>query len=63
LTEVGTTEFANLKKVKLDRVGADGKSQITTHDIDAVDKGDRSKDIELRDGDRVTVPESLFKLR
>jgi protein involved in polysaccharide export with SLBB domain len=63
LTEVGTSEFANLKKVKLDRVGPDGKSQLTTHDIDAVDKGDRSKDIELRDGDRVTVPESLFKVR
>jgi protein involved in polysaccharide export with SLBB domain len=63
LTEVGTTDFANLKKVKLDRVDANGKSQITTHDIEAVDKGDRTKDIELRDGDRVTVPESLFKLR
>jgi protein involved in polysaccharide export with SLBB domain len=58
LTEVGVTEYANLKKVKLDRGG-----KITTYDIDAVNKGDRTKDAELQDGDRVSVPEKLFNIK
>lgn len=59
LTEAGTTEYANLKKVKLDRVG----SPIKYYDMTAVEKGDRTKDVELQDGDRITVDESFFKLR
>jgi len=59
LTEAGTTDYANLKKVKLDRVG----SPIKYYDMTAVEKGDRSKDVELQDGDRITVEESFFKLR
>lgn len=58
LTEVSTTEYANLRKVKLDRNG-----KFTEHDIEAVSKGDRSKDIELQDGDRITVPEKFFNIR
>jgi len=59
LTEAGTTDYANLKKVKLDRAG----SPIKYYDMTAVEKGDRTKDVELQDGDRVTVDESFFKLR
>lgn len=63
LTEVGTTEYANLKKVKLDRSDGNGANKITFYDIDAVNKGDRTKDVELQDGDRVTVPEKFLNIR
>jgi protein involved in polysaccharide export with SLBB domain len=56
LTEAGVSDFANLKKVKVDRVG----KGVTIYDVDAVKKGDRSKDVELQDGDRITVPEKAF---
>ena len=56
LTEAGVTDFANLKKVKIDRAG----KGVTVHDVDAVKKGDRTKDVELQDGDRITVPEKAF---
>ncbi len=59
LTEVGVTEYANLRKVKVDRAG----QGITEYDIDAVNKGDRTKDMLLQDGDRVTVPEKFLNLR
>jgi protein involved in polysaccharide export with SLBB domain len=55
LNQAGTTEYANYRKIKLDRNG-----KISEHDIEAVNKGDRSKDIELQDGDRITVPEKRF---
>lgn len=63
LTEVGVTDYANMKKVKLDRSDGSGGSKITYHDIDAVNKGDRTKDIELQDGDRITVPEKFLNIR
>jgi protein involved in polysaccharide export with SLBB domain len=56
LTEVGTTDYANLKKVKLDRAG----QAVKIYNVDAVGKGDRTKDVELQDGDRVTVEEKSF---
>lgn len=56
LTEVGYTEYANLKKVKLDRPG----QTVKYFDIQAVGKGDRTKDVELQDGDRVTVDEKFW---
>lgn len=55
LNQAGTTEYANFRKVKLDRNG-----KITEYDIEAVNKGDRSKDVELQDGDRITVAEKRF---
>jgi protein involved in polysaccharide export with SLBB domain len=63
LTQVGTTEFAKLSKVRVDRVDpATGETKKIYVDIEAVDKGDRSKDIELQDGDRITVAEKWFNL-
>jgi len=58
LTQIGTTEYANLKKVKLDRAG----QPVKYYNVEAVSKGDRTKDVELQDGDRVTVEEKLFNL-
>jgi protein involved in polysaccharide export with SLBB domain len=55
LNQAGTTEYANFRKVKVDRNG-----KITEYDIEAVNKGDRSKDVELQDGDRITVVEKRF---
>ncbi|MDX1952118.1 MAG: polysaccharide biosynthesis/export family protein [Verrucomicrobiota bacterium] len=64
LTEVGTTEFADLRKVKLDRVDpSTGQNSITYHDMEAVNKGARDKDVELKDGDRITVKEKFFNWR
>ena len=63
LTQVGTTEFARLSKVRVDRVDpVTGETQKIFVDIEAVDKGDRAKDLELQDGDRVTVAEKWFNL-
>ena len=63
LTQVGTTEFAKLSKVRVDRVDpVTGETKKIFVDIEAVDKGDRAKDLELQDGDRVTVAEKWFNL-
>lgn len=61
LTQVGTTEFARLSRVRVDRVDPQtGEVKKIYVDIEAVNKGDRSKDIELQDGDRITVSEKWF---
>lgn len=57
IAQVGTTEFANLKKVVINRVDpASQKPRVITVDIDQIRK-DRSRDIPLQDGDRVDVKE------
>ena len=56
--QVGLSEFANLRKVKLNR--RNPQTQETEKliiDLEAIRKGDRSKDDPLQDGDRVEVPE------
>jgi protein involved in polysaccharide export with SLBB domain len=63
LAQVGTTEFAKLSKVRVDRVDpVSGETKKIFVDIEAVDKGDRAKDLELQDGDRVTVAEKWFNI-
>jgi protein involved in polysaccharide export with SLBB domain len=63
LTQVGTTEFARLSRVRVDRVDpATGEVQKIYVDIEAVNKGERAKDIQLQDGDRITVSEKWFNL-
>jgi protein involved in polysaccharide export with SLBB domain len=61
LTQVGTTEFARLTKVRVERVDpSSGKTKEMFVNIEAVNKGDRSQDLELQDGDRITVSEKWF---
>jgi protein involved in polysaccharide export with SLBB domain len=61
LTQVGTTEFARLSKVRVDRLNqATGETKTFNVNIEAVNKGDRSQDLELEDGDRITVSEKWF---
>jgi protein involved in polysaccharide export with SLBB domain len=61
LTQVGTTEFARLSKVRVERLDpATGKTREIFVNIEAVNKGDRSQDLELQDGDRITVSEKWF---
>lgn len=56
--QVGISEFANLKKVKLNRVNPQTReTESRVIDLESVRKGDRSKDVSLQDGDRVEVPE------
>jgi protein involved in polysaccharide export with SLBB domain len=63
LLRVGTTEFAHLKKVTVHRKsGAAGKPETLVLDVAAMQKGDRSKDISLQDGDLVEVPEKTLRL-
>lgn len=61
LTQVGTTEFARLSKVRVDRLNqTTGETKTFWVNIEAVNKGDRSQDLELEDGDRITVSEKWF---
>lgn len=61
LTQVGTTEFARMSKVRVDRLDqATGETKTFWVNIDAVNKGDRGQDLELQDGDRITVAEKWF---
>jgi protein involved in polysaccharide export with SLBB domain len=61
LTQVGTSEFANLSKVRIERIDpATGQTKEIFVDIKAVEKGERNKDVELQDGDRITVKEKWF---
>lgn len=52
----GVTRIANSKKISLKRRGGDGVEIVNLSDI-TTGKGN---DIPLRDGDVVTIPESLF---
>jgi protein involved in polysaccharide export with SLBB domain len=49
----GKTQLGSLKKVTLKR---DGK--VTTHDVDAMRRGEGAADIILRDGDSIVVPDA-----
>jgi hypothetical protein len=61
LTQVGTTEFARLSKVRVERLDpATGKTKEIFVNIEAVNKGERDQDLELQDGDRITVSEKWF---
>ena len=61
LTQVGTTEFARLSRVRVERVDpVTGETKAFFVNIEAVNKGDRSQDVELQDGDRITVSEKWF---
>lgn len=63
LTRAGTTEFANLSKVKVERyTEASGKTETIYVNIDRVNKGNRDEDIILKDGDRVDVKEKWFTI-
>lgn len=63
LTRAGTTEFANLSKVKVERLDeATGKTETIYVNIDRVNKGNRDEDIILKDGDRVDVKEKWFTI-
>ena len=56
--QVGLSEFANLKKVKLYRVDPQtGERTTQTINLEAIKDGDRQQDVTLRDGDRVEIPE------
>jgi hypothetical protein len=55
--QAGVSEFANLKKVKLNRVDpSTGKPTTTEYNVEAIKK-DRNLDILLQDEDRIEIPE------
>jgi protein involved in polysaccharide export with SLBB domain len=56
IVKAGYTEFANLKKVHLNRFNsATQKTEGRVIDVDAMFKGDRTKDIPLEDGDHIEI--------
>lgn len=58
VVEIGYSEFANLKKVKIDRVDPKtGERKEIIVNLEDVKKGKRDRDVFLQDQDRVTVPE------
>jgi protein involved in polysaccharide export with SLBB domain len=58
----GFKDFANKKRVKLVRkFQATGKAQTTyLNMVEIIDKGRMEKDITVRDGDYIVVPEKFF---
>lgn len=57
------TEWANLKKVELQRIDpATQKPTSRIIDVDAIKNGNRENDVLLQDGDRIKVPEVKFKI-
>ena len=55
----GFTDIANLKKIKLVRSMSGGSQKIMRIDAEKIISGDEA-DIDLEEGDLITVPESLF---
>jgi protein involved in polysaccharide export with SLBB domain len=64
LMELKPTDFANLKKVRVERL--DPVTKKSKSDIvnvrEILDKGNRSKDMKLQDGDRIFVDAKTFNL-
>lgn len=61
--QAGPTEWANLKRVELQRIDpGTQKPEIKVIDIEAIKNGDRKNDLLLQDGDRIKIPEVKFKL-
>ncbi len=62
--EAQPTEWANLKKVRLQRINPVTKKPETPQiiDVEAIKKGDLKNDILLQDGDRIEIPEAVFKI-
>ncbi len=57
------TEWANLKKVELQRIDpVTQKPVVQVIDVEAIKNGDRKNDVLLQDGDRIKVPEVKFKI-
>ncbi len=55
----GATRIANNKKISLKRLTAGGGSSVQTVNLTNITNG-KGTDIVLRDGDIITIPESLF---
>ena len=61
--QAGPTEWANLKRVELQRIDpGTQKPEIKVIDVEAIKNGDRKNDLLLQDGDRIKIPEVKFKL-
>ena len=56
----GHARIADLKNVRLTRMGADGKSQTSTINVDELMKGTSSEKRLLQKGDIIFVPERIF---
>jgi protein involved in polysaccharide export with SLBB domain len=64
LVQAGPTEFANLSRVRVHRMDPQSRETRTfVVDVEAVQKGDWQKDLELQDGDRIEVKERWFNLK
>ncbi|MSU36261.1 MAG: hypothetical protein EXS36_14425 [Pedosphaera sp.] len=63
IIQMGYSEWADLRKVKISRKSSSGKPEIVKVNVDEIMKKNLlDKDIELKDGDRVDVPAKTFRL-
>lgn len=61
--QAGPTEWANLKRVEVQRIDPNTqKPDLKIIDVEAIKNGDRRNDILLQDGDRIKIPEVKFKV-
>ena len=61
--QVGLTEYAKKSKIKINRLDPETKKAVTiTVNLEEAEK-DRSKDVKLQDGDRITIKENWFNIR
>ncbi len=55
----GVTRIANSKRINLKRQSPGGAAEVISVNLSAITSG-KAKDLTLRDGDVITIPESLF---
>lgn len=61
IVKAGYTEFANLKKVRLNRLNpATQKTEQRVFRVNEMFDGDRTKDIPLEDGDHIEIPQKTI---
>lgn len=62
ILQLGKNDYANLRRVKIRRLDPETKREdIKEYNVkEILEKGDRSKDPEVKDGDRIEVPEKGF---
>ena len=56
----GLKTTASLNRIKVIRRNGDGTSQVIKIKLKRILKGDMSKDVELKPGDTIIVPERIF---
>lgn len=57
---LGTSRFADLRKVQINRVDANGTTRVLTVDVEKILKDGYRNDVALQPGDIISVPQALL---